>query len=75
MAIFGKESKLTEKQQEAAKRVLKKLDSNDIKWILKTVFESRNVWGSDIEQAVKTINKLKDKLKEMQDDAIINQIK
>ena len=38
------------------------LNTRDIKWLLKCIFESHNVWGSDIEQAVKTINKLKNQL-------------
>lgn len=43
------------------------LSPADIRWLLKCIFESHNVWGSDIEQSVKTINKLKNKLKEIDD--------
>tara|TARA_R110002020_G_scaffold70129_7_gene182066 strand:+ start:1318 stop:1515 length:198 start_codon:yes stop_codon:yes gene_type:complete len=54
---------LTDKQ---IKRANATLDEVDVKWILKTIFESHAIWGSDIEQSVITINKLKNKLKEIQ---------
>lgn len=46
---------------------MSQLNAVDIRFILKTIFESHNIWGSDIEQSVKTINKLKTKLKEIED--------
>ena len=73
--MFNKRKDLTEKEKARVEVVLKQINPKDIKWILKTIFESHNVWGSDIEQAVITINKLKTKLKEMEDDAIISQVK
>tara|TARA_Y100000401_G_C8231067_1_gene178140 strand:- start:240 stop:434 length:195 start_codon:yes stop_codon:yes gene_type:complete len=54
----------TEKQ---FKNAMSQLNATDIRFILKTIFESHNIWGSDIEQSVKTINKLKTKLKEIED--------
>ena len=54
----------TEKQ---FKNAMSQLNATDIRFILKTIFESHNIWGSDIEQSVKTINKLKSKLKEIED--------
>jgi hypothetical protein len=44
------------------------LGSKDIKWLIKVIFESNNISGSDIEQAVLTITKLKEKLKESLED-------
>lgn len=35
------------------------LGSNDIRWLLKVIFESKNLSGTDIETAVLVINKLK----------------
>ncbi len=46
---------------------MSQLNAVDIRFILKTIFESHHIWGSDIEQSVKTINKLKTKLKEIED--------
>jgi hypothetical protein len=54
---------LTEKQ---IKRRNATLNEVDIRWILKTIFESHSIWGSDIEQSVVTINKLKMKLEEIE---------
>jgi hypothetical protein len=59
---------LTEKQ---IKRANAALNEVDIRWILKTIFESHAIWGSDIEQSVLTINKLKTKLEGIQKNANI----
>jgi|TARA_R100001129_G_C5185443_1_gene209168 hypothetical protein len=43
----------------------KLLDSNDVRFIIKLIIESKNIHGQDIDRVVLLLNKLKNALKEL----------
>ena len=42
-----------------------KLESDDIRFLLKVIVESKNIHGLDLERAIFTLNKLQNMLKEL----------